>query len=75
LHSSIHFRSCSWHTPVQDLEPIALPIAEDEEMPAERVDADLILGQGEEGIETLAHIGGPCGKEDARGGPYGEHGC
>ena len=61
--------------PVQYFDPIVLPVAEDEEMPAERIDADLILGQGEKGIEALAHIGSTCGKEDARGGPYGEHGC
>jgi hypothetical protein len=55
--------------PVEDLDPVASAVAEDVEVPRERVLGDPVADELGEAIEALAHVGGLGGQEDPeRGG-------
>lgn len=45
---------------VQQLDPIRTLVAEDKEMPRERVDLELLADQLGQGVERLAQVGGPA---------------
>jgi hypothetical protein len=52
--------------PVEDLDPVASAIAEDEEVPRERVLGDAVADELRKAIETFAHVGGFNGQKNAK---------
>src|SRR5271157_3716409 len=59
--------------PVEDLEPIAATIDEDEEMSGERILTDDLLGHRGQAVEGAAHVGGLRAEVDTDGGREAEH--
>jgi len=60
--------------PDEDLQPIALGVAEQEKMPAQRLTRQSIPNQTVEPFETLAHIGDAGGQIDPCGWAQSKHG-
>ncbi len=59
--------------PVEDLQPVAASIAEDEQVAAERVLGQDVLDQLREPVEPSPHVGRLPGQEDADGGGQAQH--
>jgi len=60
--------------PDEDLQPIALGVAEQEQMPAKRLTRQSIPDQTVQPFEPLAHVGDPGGQIDPCGWTQSEHG-
>ncbi len=60
--------------PDEDLQPIALGVAEQEQVPAQRLTRQSIPNQTIQPFEPLAHVGDPGGQIDPRGWTQSKHG-
>ena len=54
--------------PVENLDPVGAPPAEYEQMSAERIDSDDLLGQHAQSVEAAPHVAGRGAEIDADGG-------
>src|SRR5580700_11731117 len=59
--------------PEQQLQPIALRVGKQKDVPAQRVARQPVANQTVESFESLAHVRRSGGKIDARGRPDAEH--
>jgi hypothetical protein len=60
--------------PVEDLNPVASSVAEDVEVPRERVLGDPLADELRQAVEALAHVGGFGGPDDAECRGQAQHG-
>ncbi|MFZ3263800.1 MAG: hypothetical protein WA172_07355, partial [Terriglobales bacterium] len=60
--------------PDEDLQPIALGVAEQEQVPAQRLTGQSIPDQTVQPFEPLAHVGDPGGQIDSCGWTQSKHG-
>ena len=60
--------------PIQDLDPVASPVGEDEEVARERVAGDDVAGQASQAVIPLAEVGRRHGDEDPDGAHEAQHG-
>ena len=60
--------------PDEDLQPIALAVAEQEQVPAQRLTRQSIADQTVQPLEPLAHVGDPGGQIDPCGWAQSKHG-
>jgi len=60
--------------PDEDLQPIALAVAEQEQVPAQRLTRQSIPNQTVQPFEPLAHVGDPGGQIDPCGWAQSKHG-
>ena len=60
--------------PDEDLQPIALAVAEQEQVPAQRLTRQSIPNQSVQPFEPLAHVGDPGGQIDPCGWTQSKHG-
>src|SRR5919108_3385320 len=59
--------------PEQQLQPIPLRVREDEDVPAQRLQLQLIAHQAVETLEAFTHVGAPRRQVDPRRQPYAKH--
>jgi hypothetical protein len=48
----------SWHTPVQQFDPIAAPTGKDKQMTGKRITAKMFAHQSSQSVKSFAHING-----------------
>ena len=60
--------------PDEDFQPIALAVAEQEQVPAKRLARQTIADQTVQPLEPLAHVGDPGGQIDSCGWAQSKHG-